>query len=171
MKKTIKVNGEVMTASQQGMLAAEQFLQDRYLLRRNVLNGKVEFAVKSDEGGEPVFRALTLQALNSIIMQAKREDICEGGNPKSDIQEYINSEDVATFDPIQDYLNNLPQWDGQNHVAKLFSRIPGLSSEQLAYLFIPNRSLGPILFSYIKTLGCPPQSHECLSLVHCSHET
>ena len=36
---------------------------------------------------------------------------------------------------------------------------------------IPNRSLGPILFSYIKTLGCPPQSHECLSLVHCSHET
>ena len=38
-------------------------------------------------------------------------------------------------------------------------------------LFIPNRSLGPILFSYIKTLGCPPQSHECLSLVHCSHET
>ena len=141
MKKTIKVNGEVMTTSQQGMLAAEQFLQDRYLLRRNVLNGKVEFAVKPGEGVEPVFRALTLQALNSIIMQAKREDICEGGNPKSDIQEYINSEDVATFDPIQDYLNNLPQWDGQNHVTKLFSRIPGLSSEQLAYLFIWMRSM------------------------------
>ena len=141
MKKTIKVNGEVMNASQQGVLAAEQFLQDRYLLRRNVLNGKVEFAVKPGEGVEPVFRALTLQALNSIIMQAKREDICEGGNPKSDIQEYINSEDVATFDPIQDYLNHLPQWDGQNHVAKLFSRIPGLSSEQLAYLFIWMRSM------------------------------
>ena len=46
MKKTIKVNGEVMNASQQGVLAAEQFLQDHYLLRRNVLNGKVEFAVK-----------------------------------------------------------------------------------------------------------------------------
>ena len=42
---------------------------------------------------------------------------------------------------------------------------------ELLYEFIPNRSLGPILFSYIKTLGCPPQSHECLSLVHCSHET
>ena len=37
--------------------------------------------------------------------------------------------------------------------------------------FNPNRSLGPILFSYIKILCCPPQSQECLSLVHVSHET
>ena len=38
------------------------------------------------------------------------------------------------------FLNDLPQWDGQNHVARLFSRIPGISSEQLAYLSIWLRS-------------------------------
>ena len=37
--------------------------------------------------------------------------------------------------------------------------------------FNPNRSLGPLLFSNIKILCCPPKSQECLSLVHVSHET
>ena len=140
MSEKLKVNGEAMNASLEGMLAVEQFLSDRYLFRRNMLNGKVEFSKKPAEGEETMFRVLTQQALNSIVLKAKREDICDGKNPKSDIQEYINSEEVVTFDPINDYLTHLPQWDGQNHVARLFSRIPGISSEQLAYLSIWLRS-------------------------------
>ena len=31
------------------------------------------------------------------------------------------------------YLENLPEWDGKNHVAELFGRIPGLTSEQLGW--------------------------------------
>ena len=136
MSKELLIHGEAMNASMQGMLVVEQFLQDRYLFRRNVLNGKVEFSTKSADGQEPPFRPLTQQALNSIILEAMRADICDGANPKSDIQTYINSEEVTTFDPIRAYLDNLPQWDGQNHVAQLFGRIPGVSSEQLAYLSI-----------------------------------
>ena len=145
----LTIQGEAMNASLEGILIAEQFLHDNYQFRRNVLNGKVEFlriagnkqeelecATKTGEGLEPQFRPLTQQALNSIILHAKHEDICEGKNPKQDIQEYINSEEIPTFDPIKAYLDNLPQWDGQNHVAQLFSRIPGISSEQLAFLSI-----------------------------------
>ena len=108
MSENLLVNGEAMNTSLEGMLAVEQFLSDRYLFRRNVLNGKVEFAGKPDDGKEPAFRVLTQQALNSIVLKAKRENICEGANPKSDIQEYINSEEVATFDPIAEYLSHLP---------------------------------------------------------------
>ena len=151
--ENLTFQGEAMNASLEGMLIVEQFLHDNYLFRRNVLNGKVEFlrvavnkqaelecATKTGEGLEPQYRPLTQQALNSIILHAKREDICEGKNPKQDIQEYINSEEVPAFDPIKAYLDNLPQWDGQNHVAQLFSRIPGISSEQLAFLSIWFRS-------------------------------
>ena len=53
---------------------------------------------------------------------------------------FVNSEEVAVFNPIGDYLSSLPAWDGQNHVARLFSRLPGVSSEQLAYLSIWLRS-------------------------------
>ena len=133
-------NGGAMNAALETTLSIELFLNENYHFRRNVLNGKVEFSGKPAEGEEPTFRPLTQQALNSIVLKAKREDICEGANPKSDIQEYINSEEVATFDPIAEYLSHLPQWDGQNHVARLFSRIPGISSEQLAYLSIWLRS-------------------------------
>ena len=123
------------------MLEVEQFLVENYLFRNNVLNGKVEFANQPAEGQEPEFRTLTQAALNSIILRAKREDVCEGGSPKTDIMEYINSEEVERFDPVKDYLNGLPAWDGQNHVAKLFSRIPGISTEQLSFLAVWMRSM------------------------------
>ena len=133
-------NGGAMNAALETTLSIELFLNENYHFRRNVLNGKVEFSGKPAEGEEPTFRPLTQQALNSIVLKAKREDICEGKNPKSDIQTIINSDDVPTFDPIKTYLDSLPQWDGQNHVAQLFGRIPGISSEQLAYLSIWLRS-------------------------------
>ena len=140
MKKELLIKGEALQASVASALAAEQFLNEHYLFRRNQLNGKVEFSAKPAEGQEPVFRPLTQEALNSIILRAKREDICEGANPKTDIVEFIHSEEVRAYDPIGDYLNNLPQWDGQNHVAQLFSRLPGISTEQQNFLCIWLRS-------------------------------
>ena len=80
MKKELLIKGEALQASVASALAAEQFLNDHYLFRRNKLNGKVEFSTKPAEGQEPVFRPLTQEALNSIILRAKREDICEGAN-------------------------------------------------------------------------------------------
>ena len=140
MSENLLVNGEAMNASLKGLLAAEQFLNDNYQFRRNVLSGKVEFTTKPAEGEEPAFRPLTELALNSIILEAMRQDICSGKDPSSDIKRFVNSEEVPTFDPINDYLSHLPRWDGQNHVAQLFNRIPGISSEQLAYLSIWLRS-------------------------------
>ena len=128
-KNEVLINGGALNAPVVSALAAEQFL-----------NGKVEFATKSSDGQSSDYRPLTQEALNSIILRAKREDICEGSNPKTDIVEFIHSEEVCAYNPIGEYLDNLPQWDGQNHVAQLFSRLPGLSSEQLSFLSIWLRS-------------------------------
>ena len=122
------------------VLSIEVFLDEHYAFRHNVLNGKTEFAKRAEDGSVEEYRVLTQKALNSIVIQAKREDVFEEGGSKSDIQEYINSEEVESYDPIKDYLNSLPQWDGKNHVAKLFSRLPGISSEQLNFLTIWMRS-------------------------------
>ena len=127
------------------MLVVELFLKENYQFRFNVLNGKVEFVTKSavDEiiaDNDAAWRPLTDRALKSIIIRAKREDVCDGDNPKGDIQDLVQSEEVRAYDPIGDYLSHLPQWDGQNHVARLFGRLPGISSEQAAYLAIWLRS-------------------------------
>ena len=125
----------------ENLLSVELFLNERYTFRNNVLNGKVEFAKKLEDGNETDYRVLTPQALNSISIQAKREGVFEEGGSKSDIQEFVNSEEIEQYDPIQHYLEHLPQWDGQNHVAQLFSRLPGISSEQHNFLAIWLRSV------------------------------
>lgn len=135
---SLVANGTPSSTHNESMLIIEQFLNDNYLFRRNVLNGKVEFKIVSDASAD--YRPLTQEALNSIIIRALREGLDEECNPKADITMYVNSEEVRMYNPVLEFLNNLPQWDGQNHVARLFSRIPGISSEQLAYLSIWLRS-------------------------------
>ena len=132
-KENLLIEGKTLGAAQTGMLEAELFLSENYLFRRNVLNGKTEFAVKPTGNGEPVWKPLTTSALNSIVIRAKREQVCEG-SPKTDIMEYVNSDEVDMFDPIADYLEGLPEWDGENHVARLFQRLPGVDSELMGYL-------------------------------------
>ncbi len=137
-EKSLVVIEQPQNVQTTSVLIIEQFLNDNYRLRRNVLSGKVEFKMKSEVTGE--YRPLTQEALNSIIIHALREGLDEVCNPKADITMYVNSEEVPMYNPVLAFLNDLPQWDGQNHVARLFSRIPGISSEQLAYLSIWLRS-------------------------------
>ena len=140
MKKN-EIKSEALSASQEVTLAIELFLNENYRFRRNTLNGKVEFQAKPNGKAEcDVFRPLTKAALNSIVIRAKREQILEKGSPKTEITEYVESEEVPEYNPVQAFLTNLPEWDGQNHIAKVFSRIPGISSEQLNYLTIWLRS-------------------------------
>ena len=119
-----------MDAASETTLAIELFLNEYYCFRRNVLNGKVEFLIKPDKDWRP----LTQEALNSIIRRAKKEQVCEKGSPKTEIMEFVHSEDVPVYNPIGDYLKGLPKWDGNNHIGQIFSRLPGITSEQQGYL-------------------------------------
>ena len=145
MATTMTMGGGLpVNAHNESSLVIEQFLVSNYRFRRNVLSGKVEFATLKAEGEEPAeqdFRPLTQEALNSIIIRAKHEDVLEKGSPKQDITEYVSSEEVPQFNPILYYLEHLPQWDGENHVARLVSRIPGISSEQSGFIAVWLRSM------------------------------
>ena len=135
------INGESLGASLQNSLAVEQFLTDNYQFRRNILNGKVEYLTINAEqsDSQSVWRTLTPEALNSIVRKAKQEQITKN-SPKTDIQEVIYSDATPVYNPISEFLSQLPKWDGQNHLAQLFSRLPGISSEQLDFLVIWFRS-------------------------------
>ena len=152
MTKNSVLTAEAVKASQEGTLVIEQFLMSYYRFRRNTLSGKVEFttlpeAAETTDGlsngldeTNLNYRPLSQAALKSIVIRAKREDVLEKGSPKAEIADYVESEEVPEYNPVQAFLMNLPQWDGQNRVAQLFSRLPGISSEQLNYLAIWLRS-------------------------------
>ena len=140
MSKKLMINGEAVAASQEGTLVVELFLNENYRFRRNLLNGKVEFMTLPESEGAN-WRPLTQEALNSILLKAEREHIVEKGSPSAHIKMYVQSEEVPEFNPVLEFLNNLPQWDGKNHVAEVFSRLPGISTEQHHFLAIWIRSM------------------------------
>ena len=165
MKANFITTSEANNASQEATLAVEMFLMTNYRFRRNILNGKVEYAIlpkaeNSADGlssasveAELEYRPLTQAALNSIVIRAKREQIMEKGSPKTEIAEYVASEEVPEYNPVLAFMKGLPKWDGQNHIAKVFGRIPGITSEQLNYLTIWLRST----VAHWKQMDMPPK--------------
>ena len=140
MSKELLMSGKAVNAELETTLAIESFLKENFLFRRNVLNGKVEFAIKpseeatNDDGKEEPFRPLTQEALNSMIRKAKKDQVIKKGSAKTEIVEYVHSEDVPIHNPISEYLESLPKWDGKNHIAEFFNRLPGITTEQQGFL-------------------------------------
>lgn len=163
MEKTKNVNEKsslMMTSNESTIYMVESFMEEHYAFRRNLLSGKTEMAVllseeetPNDEAssnaengetslqdGDLKWEVLTKEKVNSIVRTAKKMGVGGKKSPRQDIEEYIGSDAIPDFDPIKSYLRGLPKWDGKNYVAELFGRIPGLTTEQLAWCAIWLRS-------------------------------
>jgi len=101
------------------MMKVDLFLTQNYEIRKNVMRGVAEFRERTGIGFS--FRDLTEEARNSITMKALRQGIkCWD----KDIRRYVNSEDIELYDPLNEYLDNLPKWDGKDRVEALARRVP-----------------------------------------------
>ena len=96
----------------------DMFLRENYELRMNVMRGVAEYRQRTGLGFD--FQDLTEQARNSITMRALEQGIkCWD----KDIRRYVNSDDIEQYDPIHDFLEHLPRWDGRDRVTPLAQRI------------------------------------------------
>ncbi|MBR1389625.1 MAG: hypothetical protein IJ569_08405 [Prevotella sp.] len=94
------------------------FLNANYELRKNVMRGVAEYRMRTGLGFS--FQDLTEEARNSITMQAMSQGIkCWD----KDIRRYVNSNDIRLYDPMEDFLEHLPKWDGRDRVTPLAQRI------------------------------------------------
>lgn len=113
---------------------AEEFLAQNYAFRKNILSGKVEF---KDLKKESDYRVFTKESLNSVIHRAKVEGMeCSG----VDLKEVIFSEATNIHNPIKDYMDALPEWDGKDRVTSLWQRLGNISDEVCEFLHIYHRS-------------------------------
>ena len=105
------------------------FLNSYYELRKNVMRGVPEYRMRTGIGFS--FQDLTEEARNSITMRAMEQGIkCWD----KDIRRYVNSDDIERYDPINDYLEHLPCWDGKDRVTPLAQRVP-TEWKEWTYLF------------------------------------
>ena len=91
---------------QGAVLMIDSFLDENYQFRRNVLSGKTEVRKLSDEADR--WSILTEVVLNSIVRKAKMVGFDEH-SPRTDIVEFVGSDAVKDYDPIRDFLENLPE--------------------------------------------------------------
>ena len=95
------------------------FLNANYDLRLNVMRGVAEYRERKGLGFG--YQDLTEEARNSITMRALERGIkCWD----KDIRRYVNSNDIRRYDPINDYLDRLTFWDGEDRVTALARCIP-----------------------------------------------
>lgn len=81
------------------------FLSNRYRFRRNTILDRLEFA----ETSSPVFRPLRSKDLNSIYVNLLTDGVnCSLNTLKA----IVDSDYASCFNPFEDYLLNLPAWDG-----------------------------------------------------------
>ena len=112
------------------------FLNENYEIRKNVMRGVAEFRERTGVGFS--FRDLTEEARNSITMRAMTQGIkCWD----KDIRRYVNSEDIELYDPLTEYLDGLPRWDGRDRVQALAARVPTDYEEWPALFHLWMRSM------------------------------
>ena len=112
----------------------QQFLQEGYAFRRNVLSGKIEYCKLTHEAVMPqCWLPFAVEDLNSLIL-AVEEAMPEMRGVNKKLSTLIYSRETPDYDPVREWLLALPAWDGKNHVGALLDHLPHLRSEQ-RYLF------------------------------------
>ena len=105
------------------------FLREHYELRKNVMRGVAEYRQRRGMGFS--FQDLTEEARNSMTMRALEQGIrCWD----KDIRRFVNSDDIELYDPINDWLEHLPKWDGVDRVTSLAQRVK-TDYEEWTHLF------------------------------------
>ena len=111
------------------MMKVDMFLNANYELRKNVMRGVAEYRERTGLGFD--FQDLTEEVRNSITMRALSQGVkCWD----KDISRYVNSNDIELYEPMTDFLDNLPKWDGKDRVEALARRIK-TDYKEWPYLF------------------------------------
>ena len=95
------------------------FLKEHYEFRRNAMTGAVQYRIRNGYCFD--FVDLTLQAQNSMTIRALKAGL---DSWDKDLKRFIDSNDIALYEPLDDYLDSLPKWDGKDRVTELAQRIP-----------------------------------------------
>ena len=99
----------------------KDFLLRRYVFRRNVVTGDVEY----QEKGRYIlsWRPLSQEARNDINNAAIDEGIKVW---PQDMDRLIGSSQVNDYDPVREWLGDLPEWDGRDRLGEMADRVPTL---------------------------------------------
>ena len=101
------------------MMKTDIFLNANYDMRKNVMTGVAQYRDKAAYSFE--FQDLDDEARNEMTIRAKELGLKSWDK---DIARFIDSPRIEKYDPVNDWLDRLPRWDGTDRVDALAARVP-----------------------------------------------
>ena len=112
-----KKNG--LTKEQYLNMQTEEFMNRRYEFRYNTQIGEVEYRERCSFYFR--FRPLDKRAQNSILLDAQSEGIAVWDR---DVDRYLHSNRVSVYNPLEEFIFHLPNWDKKDRITELADRVP-----------------------------------------------
>ena len=108
-----------LNKTQRRALSQRDFMLRRYAFRYNEVLDLAEYCERKRFNNK--YRPITERVINTIVLNAQEEGIDMREN---DVKLYLKSDRVYTYNPFEDYLNNLDKWDHRERIDKFFRNIP-----------------------------------------------
>lgn len=108
-----------LTKEQYLALQTEEFMNRRYEFRYNTQVGEVEYRDRCSFYFR--FRPLDKRMQNSILLDAQSEGIAVWDR---DVDRYLHSNRVPVYNPLEDFIFHLPNWDRKDRITELAARVP-----------------------------------------------
>ena len=100
-------------------MRTEIFLTANYDMRKNLMTGVAEYRMKFSE--DQTFKPLTEEVRNDMTIEAREQGLKSWDQ---DVNRFIDSTRIEQYDPVNSWLDKLPEWDGQDRIAALAKRVP-----------------------------------------------
>ena len=101
------------------MMKTDIFLNSNFEMRKNIMTGVAQYRDRAAYSFE--FHDLDSEARNEMTIRAKEMGLKSWDR---DIERFIESPRIEKYDPVNDYLDRLPRWDGRDRVGELAARVP-----------------------------------------------
>ena len=100
-------------------MRTEIFLTANYDMRKNLMTGVAEYRMKYAE--DQTFKPLTPEVRNDMTIEAREQGLKSWDQ---DVNRFIDSTRIEQYDPVNTWLDTLPEWDGEDRIGPLAARVP-----------------------------------------------
>ena len=101
------------------MMKTDIFLNSNFEMRKNIMTGVAQYRDRAAYSFD--FHDLDSEARNEMTIRAKEMGLKSWDR---DIERFIESPRIEKYDPVNDFLDHLPRWDGRDRIGELAARVP-----------------------------------------------
>jgi len=100
-------------------MKTEIFLNENFEMRKNLMTGIAEYREKYSD--DQRFKPVTEEVRNDMTMRATELGLKSWDR---DVNRFIDSTRIEQYDPVNTWLDKLPQWNGHDYIKELAARVP-----------------------------------------------